>query len=93
MRRPVFQTEDGTEVPAVTEQQMREVDRIAVNDFGLGILQMMENAGRNLTELAIEMVGDSPGSIAVLAGSGGNGGAVFVAHGTCTTANSQFMYC
>ena len=28
--------------------QLREVDRIAVEEFGLGILQMMENAGRNL---------------------------------------------
>ncbi len=74
MRRPLFQTEDGREVPAVTEQEMRDVDRITMDDFGLGILQMMENAGRNLAELAVKMVGDSPDSIAVLAGSGGNGG-------------------
>jgi NAD(P)H-hydrate repair Nnr-like enzyme with NAD(P)H-hydrate epimerase domain len=29
---------------------MREVDRIAVDEFSLSILQMMENAGRNLAE-------------------------------------------
>jgi NAD(P)H-hydrate epimerase len=40
-----FRTEDGIIVPAVTAEQMREVDRIAVEEFGLGILQMMENAG------------------------------------------------
>jgi len=35
-----FRTEDGIEVPAVTAEQMREVDRIAVEEFGLDILQM-----------------------------------------------------
>lgn len=53
---------------------MREVDRIAVEDFGLSVLQMMENAGRNLALHAIESVGDTSSSIMVLAGSGGNGG-------------------
>ena len=38
---------------------MREVDRIAMEDFGLGILQMMENASRNLAENAIAML-DKP---------------------------------
>jgi len=69
-----FRTADGTVVPAVTAEQMREVDRIAVEDFGLGILQMMENAGRSLAENAIEMLAGSRGEVAVLAGSGGNGG-------------------
>jgi len=44
-----FRTEDGVVVPAVAAEQVREVDRIAVEEFGLGILQM-ENAGRNLAE-------------------------------------------
>lgn len=60
-----FWTEDGTAVPAVTMTQMREVDRIAVEDFGLGILQMMENAGRNLALQAIDMLGEADGEIAV----------------------------
>jgi NAD(P)H-hydrate epimerase len=53
---------------------MREIDRIAVEEFGLGILQMMENAGRNLAQNVMDMIGDSPGQVAVLAGAGGNGG-------------------
>jgi NAD(P)H-hydrate epimerase len=76
-------------VPAVTADQMREVDRIAVEDFGLGILQMMENAGRNLALNVVDMLrsegalrqttstGAGPGQrpeVAILAGSGGNGG-------------------
>lgn len=73
-----FQTEEGLAVPAVTAAQMREVDRIAVEDFGLGILQMMENAGRNLAQHAMDMLdGETPGQrrvITVLAGAGGNGG-------------------
>lgn len=79
----LFRTGSGLPVPAVTAEQMREVDRIAVEDFGLGVLQMMENAGRNLALHALEMLdSEGPGSsprgkeweVAVLAGSGGNGG-------------------
>jgi NAD(P)H-hydrate epimerase len=69
-----FRTEAGILVPAVTADQMREVDRIAVEDFGLGILQMMENAGRNLTENVLDMLQADSGEILILAGSGGNGG-------------------
>ncbi len=61
-------------MPAVTATQMREIDRIAVEDFGLGILQMMENAGRNLALNAIELLGGMTGVVTVLAGAGGNGG-------------------
>jgi len=69
-----FRTEDGVLVPAVTADQMREVDRIAVEEFGLGILQMMENAGRNLAENVLDMLDSVRGEVTVLAGSGGNGG-------------------
>jgi NAD(P)H-hydrate epimerase len=72
-----FRTDTGVMVPAVTAGQMREVDRLAVEEFGLGILQMMENAGRILAAQAMEMLGrggDSGGEVVVLAGSGGNGG-------------------
>ncbi|NIM93887.1 MAG: NAD(P)H-hydrate epimerase [Anaerolineales bacterium] len=69
-----FQTAEGTLIPALTTDQMREVDRIAVEDFQLGILLMMENAGRNLAQLVRRELGDELGSVVVLAGSGGNGG-------------------
>jgi NAD(P)H-hydrate epimerase len=69
-----FRTEDGIVVPAVTAEQMREVDRIAVEEFGLGILQMMENAGRNLAENVMDMLNSARGEVTVLAGGGGNGG-------------------
>ena len=31
----LFRTKEGIRVPAVTSEQMREVDRIAVEEFGL----------------------------------------------------------
>jgi NAD(P)H-hydrate epimerase len=68
-----FMTENGVEVPAVTAAQMREVDRIAVEETGPNLFQMMENAGRNLAELSMELVGPRT-RVLVLAGSGGNGG-------------------
>jgi NAD(P)H-hydrate epimerase len=72
-----FLTVAGIVVPAVTAAQMREIDRVAVEETGPNLLQMMENAGRSLTDTAIEMLGArSQGSrILVLAGKGGNAGA------------------
>ena len=70
----MFQTVEGTTVPTVTSDQMREVDHIAEEEFGLGVLQMMENAGRNLTQNVLDMLGGMPDQVTVLVGSGGNGG-------------------
>lgn len=58
--------------PSLTVAQMREVDRVMMEDLGITLLQMMENAGRSLALLARERF--APGSVTVLAGSGGNGG-------------------
>lgn len=70
----VFRTDEGTRVPAVTAEEMREVDRLATEVFQLDILQMMENAGRNLAENAREMIDAPDATMVILAGSGGNGG-------------------
>ncbi len=71
-----FTTENGVSVPAVTTEQMREIDRVAIEETGPNLLQMMENAGRSLASVCIEMLGaDWPGArIVVMAGTGGNGG-------------------
>jgi len=73
-QRLVFRTEDGVVVPAVTADEMREVERVAVEEFGLSILQMMENAGRNLAQHALQMLGGLKDGVTILAGAGGNGG-------------------
>ena len=64
-------------MPAVTADQMREIDRIMVEELHIELVQMMENAGRTLAELAITRF--SPSSVTVLAGPGGNGGGGLVA--------------
>ncbi|MBT3389198.1 MAG: NAD(P)H-hydrate epimerase [Chloroflexi bacterium] len=66
-----------TSIPAITTQQMIEVDRLMIEEYGIELKQMMENAGRNLAALARTrfLGGDPRGtSVVVLAGSGGNGG-------------------
>lgn len=68
-----FRTDDGLLVPAVTADQMREIDRIAMEETGPNLYQMMENAGRNLASLALDLRSERT-SIVVLAGTGGNGG-------------------
>lgn len=81
MTRPVqsaarFVTAFGVEVPAVTADQMRDLDRIAMEETGPNLFQMMENAGRSLAHLTITMLGRGwqAARIVVLAGPGGNGG-------------------
>src|SRR5215469_15415707 len=73
---PWFTTAAGREVPSVTAEQMREIDRIAMEETGPNLFQMMENAGRSLAEMTLECLGDDwrQARIVVLAGSGGNGG-------------------
>lgn len=66
-----FQTSEGARVPAVTAEEMRAVDRVAVEEIDLRLLQMMENAGRALA-WHVRDVADGP--VIVVAGNGGNGG-------------------
>lgn len=68
-------------VPYLTTDQMREVDRAMVEDYKIELIQMMENAGRNLAHLARERFfeGDPRGkTVVVMAGTGGNGGGALV---------------
>ncbi len=69
-----FRTPDGHIVASVTADQMRDVDRVAVEDVGVALLQMMENAGRILAWHAREVRDTPEETVLVLAGSGGNGG-------------------
>ncbi len=71
-----FFTDELLEIPSVTAAQMREVDRIAIEETGPNLLQMMEHAGRSLALEALDRLGDAwrTARIVVLAGTGGNGG-------------------
>jgi NAD(P)H-hydrate epimerase len=59
---------------------MIEVDRLMIEEFGIQLLQMMENAGRNLADLAGRLLGSfTDRRITVLSGAGNNGGGGLVA--------------
>lgn len=65
------------DIPAITTDQMREVDRLMIEEFHIDLKQMMENAGRNLADLARDRFLDHNPlgkSVHILVGSGGNGG-------------------
>ena len=67
--------------PTLSVDQMIEVDRIMVEELRIDLVQMMENAGRALARVARDrfLAGDARGkSVAILAGSGGNGGGALV---------------
>ena len=69
------------ELPYLTTGQMREVDRAMMDDLQIGLIQMMENAGRNLAHLARgRFLGGNPQdkNVVALAGAGGNGGGSLV---------------
>lgn len=70
-------TYPSAQLSTVTAEQMREVDRVMVDDLGIRLVQMMENAGRSLADLACTRY--QPSTCTVLAGPGGNGGGGLVA--------------
>jgi NAD(P)H-hydrate epimerase len=68
-------------VPAVDAATMAEVDRLAIEVYGITLLQMMEQAGSHLAEVVrLELGGDLRNrSIVVAVGPGNNGGGGLVA--------------
>ena len=67
---------------ALTAAEMREVDRLTTERFGIPGLDLMESAGKSLTEVFLERYtersGKQPGRVCVLCGKGNNGGDGFV---------------
>ncbi len=67
-------------LPALSTKEMIEVDRAMIEDYHIELIQMMENAGRNLAILAKErFVALELKQIVILVGTGGNGGGALVA--------------
>jgi len=63
----------------VTADEMREMDRRTIEEFALPGRVLMENAGRGAVRFFLEFFGDErKKSVAVIAGSGNNGGDGFV---------------
>ncbi len=70
-----------------TREQVRELDRRAMEEYGMPGVILMENAGRGAAEVAAEMLGDPAGSpalrvagkrVVIFCGKGNNGGDGFV---------------
>ena len=71
-------------IPAISTEEMRKVDDLMINKYGIELIQMMENAGANLAELAIDLMKNNsdnrnPKNIIVACGLGNNGGGGMVA--------------
>lgn len=90
-----FETEERVPVPAVTAEQMREVDRVTLQEQSPSLLQMMENAGRSLAEVTLGELGDrfADASVLVLAGGGGNGGGGICAARHLTVRVREVLLC
>lgn len=70
-------TDAQPDIPFISTDEMRKVDDLMVNAYGITLVQMMENAGRCLADLARQrfLGGDPRGRrVLVLVGTGGNGG-------------------
>jgi len=73
-----------TKIPSISTEQMRKVDKLMINKYGIELIQMMENAGSNLANLAIKLFEQdfknrNLKKIVVACGLGNNGGGGMVA--------------
>lgn len=65
---------------ALSVSEMKELDRKAIEELGVPSIILMENAGRWVSDIAVDMLGDAPGKkVAIFCGTGNNGGDGFVA--------------
>ena len=64
---------------SLSREEVRGIDRYAIDVIGIPGATLMENAGRNVTDAVEELLGDLSGrTVAVVAGAGNNGGDGFV---------------
>ncbi|MEI7704807.1 MAG: NAD(P)H-hydrate dehydratase [Deltaproteobacteria bacterium] len=62
----------------VNAEEMRAIERIAIEEMGIPAATLMERAGRAVAEEALELAGQD-GRVVVVCGAGNNGGDGFVA--------------
>ena len=73
--------QDFDSIPRITTEQMIEVDRLMIEEYGIKLIQMMENAGRCLAITARDHFWEGnckERRAVILAGTGGNGGGAMV---------------
>ena len=64
--------------PVATRNEIRAFDELAVRELGVPGIVLMENAGRQIADVARDMIVGANPHVLVLAGSGNNGGDAFV---------------
>jgi len=63
---------------AVTTAEMREIDRVAIEEFGVPGVVLMENAGAGAAAVIRQVLPADGRRVSILAGRGNNGGDAFV---------------
>jgi NAD(P)H-hydrate epimerase len=58
----------------LTRAQVREIDRRSIEEFHIPGIVLMENAARGAAEVAMKMLGTADTGVAIVCGSGNNGG-------------------
>jgi NAD(P)H-hydrate epimerase len=58
----------------LTREQVRAIDRLSVERYGIPSIVLMENAARAVADVAWDMLGNGPAPVVVLCGGGNNGG-------------------
>jgi NAD(P)H-hydrate epimerase len=66
-----------SKAPLLTREQARRVDRIAIEQYGLTGLVLMENAGRGVVDVLLD-IDPAVRRVAILCGKGNNAGDGFV---------------
>ena len=64
------------DAPILTRDQCREIDRVAIEEYGISGLVLMENAGRGCVDVLERLGIDGP--VIILCGKGNNAGDGFV---------------
>ncbi len=72
---PPAADDDGCEALVLTRAAVREVDRLAAEEFGLPSIVLMENAAIHCADVALDLLAQRPaGRALVVCGPGNNGG-------------------
>lgn len=58
----------------LSREQVRRVDQICIEEYGLPGIVLMENAARSAADVAMQMLSGTGGRVSILCGGGNNGG-------------------
>src|SRR5882762_5162185 len=74
-RGPALAPEQEQEVFVLTRQALREVDRLATEQYAIPSIILMENAAFHLADVALHLTGEAPPPrVLIVCGPGNNGG-------------------